>query len=106
VCEEANDYGSGIAVSYQWTGKAEELAQLYRDALQGEYEHGEMNVLDITSMQFTKDEEAIVIEIDASSGDSKLSVHLSHGIYPGGYDNAVGGVLNEIVGEGDSDAAK
>ncbi|MFC5470448.1 hypothetical protein ACFPPD_17270 [Cohnella suwonensis] len=102
VCEDANEYGSGIAVRYQWKGDAKALAKTYRDALEGEYEYGGMDVLDFVTMQFIKGEEAIMIEIDASGQDSKIVVNLSYGVYPGGADKALGDVLGDIMGDGES----
>lgn len=100
VCKEANEYGTGIAVSYQADGDAAALAKQYRDALEGEYEVSQFDVPDIVSMQFMKGEEAITLEIDSSRG-AALYVNLAYGTYEGGFDGALEDVLGEIVGEGE-----
>lgn len=95
VCEDANDYGSGIAIRYRTGQTGEQLTKLYGDALKGEYEVSQFDVPGVISMQFMRGEEAITMEIDTSAADH-LSVNMAYGLYEGGFDDALGDALEEI----------
>lgn len=97
VCEDTNDYGSGIAISYRTGQTSDQLTKLYNDSLKGEYEVSQFDVPGIISMQFMKGEEAITMEIDTSVADH-LSVNMAYGIYEGGFDGALGEVLEDVTG--------